>query len=98
MEASLRDVSLRLPGEGAPADIAPAEAARPVDKVDGVVGAFLCFRHGLAERRDIQHAAALGEQPAIAAALRAGMEDRDARQCSSFIEPADFAALGIAAG
>src|SRR3954468_9122470 len=44
-----------------PADIAAAEALRPSDPVDRPIGARLRLAYALAERRDVEHASAIGE-------------------------------------
>src|SRR5690606_30059813 len=49
-----------------PADVTAAEAARPVDTVDGGIGTGLRLGHVAAERRDVQYAPAGGDQPAVA--------------------------------
>src|SRR5262245_8535018 len=80
-----------------PADVAAAEAVGPVDAVDGLIGAALRFRHGLAERADIEHAAAIGEDRTVLGD-GAGMEDLDGVDLRRLIEPVDARALLIVAG
>ena len=50
-----------LPLDRPPADVAAAEAFRPSDPVDGLIGALLRFADGPAQRADVQHAPAIGE-------------------------------------
>src|SRR5215208_7994249 len=45
----------------APADVAAAEAVRPADLVDRRIGARLCLGDVRTQRRDVEHAAAVGE-------------------------------------
>ncbi len=66
-----------LPRDRAPADVAAAEAARPIDLADRRISALLRLCDRLAQRRDVQHAAAIGNDP-VAIAFRPGMEDLDA--------------------
>src|SRR6185437_13732664 len=50
-----------LPLHRAPGDIAAAEAVRPSDLVDRLIGARLRFAHGSTGGADIEHAPAIGE-------------------------------------
>src|SRR5229473_8165685 len=54
-------------------DVAAAEAFRPLNLVDRLIGARLRLRHRLAERTDVEHPAAVGKD-AAAFATRAGVE------------------------
>src|SRR5262245_3743439 len=83
-------------GQRAPADVAAAEALRPIDAVDHGIGALARFFDGLAEADDIERAAAIGEEP-CAVAFGAGMEDLDRRIARrGRVESLDLAAaLGI---
>src|SRR3979490_740096 len=78
-------------------NIAAAEAVGPSDAVDGLVGARLRLTDGLAERADVEHAAAVGED-AGAVGLAAAKEDFDAFDFSGCVEPFDDRAFGVAAG
>ena len=80
-----------------PADIAAAEAFRPFDAIDGLIGAPLRLQHGLARRADVQHAAAIGENGAVLR-HRAGVKDLDALDFGGVIEPVDARALLVVAG
>src|SRR4051812_31059933 len=44
-----------------PADVAAAEPLRPADAVDRLIRPALCFGDVLAQRTDIQHAPAIGD-------------------------------------
>src|SRR5262245_22854858 len=68
-----------------PADVAAAEAAGPADAVDRRIGALLRLRDRLAERADVEHAAAVGED---AVAVRAGacVENLDAFDLRGVVE------------
>src|SRR5258708_40172903 len=59
-----------------PGDIAAAETAGPLDAVDDGVGLVARRRHVLVPGDDGEHAAALADEPALAA-LGAGKEDLD---------------------
>ena len=82
----------RLPG-----DVAAAEAVRPLDAVDRLIGARLRLAHVPAHGTDIQHAAAIGENGTILC-HRAGVEDLDALDLRGVIEPLDPRALAVVAG
>ena len=58
------------------------------------IGARLRLAHGLAERADIQHAAAIGEN-ALAVGLGAGVEDLDALDLRGVVEAFDHRALVV---
>src|SRR5215469_7358241 len=62
-----------------PADVAAVEAAFPMDAGDCVIGAFLSFRHILAQRGDVKDAPTHRHNLATPQ-FRAGMEQGDARQ------------------
>ena len=81
----------------APADVAAAEASRPVDLVDGGIGARLRLANVAAQRGDAEHAPAVGED-AAAIAPGPGMEDLHARLARSLVEALDLRALGVSAG
>src|SRR6516165_1751419 len=77
------------------ADVAPAEALRPVDPVDRRVGEGSGSDEILAEGGDPEHPAAIGEQPSVVA-TGPGMEDFDLRIGRRLREAADLAAaLGL---
>src|SRR5262249_35555752 len=90
-------LSALFPLHGLPADVPAAKAFRPFDAVDGLIGALLRFRHGLAERADVEPAAAIGDDAAVFHG-RAGVEDLDAFDLCSLIEPLDHRSLAIVAG
>ena len=87
--------------ERPPADVAAAEATRPVDRIDSRIGARLRFGEGRAEAGDVQHPATIGEQ-AAPLTFRPRLRDDHARQCRGLVEATDFRALlrcaGIALG
>src|SRR5687767_4625323 len=83
--------------ERALADVAPAEAFRPSDAVHGGIGALLRLRHGLAQRADIEHAPAIGDDLSVFSA-GAGMENFHAFDLRRLFEARDHAAFGVAAG
>ncbi len=85
-------IMIALPFHRLPADVAAAEAFRPVDAVDRLIGALLRFGDGLAGRADVQHAAAIGEDVAVLR-NRAGVEDLDALDLGGVVEPLDARAL-----
>src|SRR4051812_37951389 len=76
----------------APADVAAAEAARKVDRVDRPIGPLPRFSDRRAARCDVQDPASAGDQPAIGE-RGAGMEDlrlpdlADAYLTSAFRRP-----------
>src|SRR6202045_3142515 len=80
-----------------PANIAPAETFRPFDPVDRRVGALPRLYHRLARSRDVEHAAAIGENSAVPGD-RASLEDFDALDLRRLFQPLDAAPLGIVAG
>src|ERR1051326_8321661 len=80
-----------------PADVAAAEALRPFDPVDRLIGEPLRRAHGLGHRRDIEHAAAVGENLA-AVGLGAGVENFRALHLSGRVEPLDQRAALVVAG
>src|ERR1700730_2927231 len=63
-----------LPADCPPCDIAPAEALRPVDQVDGAIGARPRLLDGGRHGAHVQHPPTIG-QHAFAVGFRAGMED-----------------------
>src|SRR5246127_1081377 len=63
----------RFPLHGAKPDIAPAEPIRPTNPIDRPIRPRLRLAHGLAQRADIEHAAAIGEDT-TAVRLGAGVE------------------------
>ena len=80
-----------------PADVAAAKSFRPLDAIDRLIGAALRFGDGLADRADIQHAPAIGENGAVLCD-RAGVEDFDALDFGCVVEPFDRGALVVIAG
>src|SRR5260370_13350668 len=91
-QSALRPLRLhRLPG-----DVAAAEAVRPLDAVDRLIGARLRFADGLARRADVQHAAAIGEDGAVLC-HRAGVEDFHTLDLCPVIEAPDTRAPGLVA-
>src|SRR6266851_10286086 len=85
-----------LPLDRPKPDVAAAEALRPLNLVDRFVGARLSLRHRLAERTDVEHSAAIGED-AAAFATRAGVEDFDAFNSLRVGEAHDLRALDVVA-
>ena len=77
-------------------DIFAAEAARPLNAFRQLVGALLRLRHGVAQRRYAQHAAAAGDD-VIALQARTGMEDL---AVGAFLlrQPLDHFAVAIVPG
>src|SRR5438477_7653837 len=61
---------------GAMTDVAAAEALGPADAIDGCVGARLRLCHRPPDRRDIEHAPAIGKNAPVLG-HGAGMEDLD---------------------
>src|SRR5918992_5106057 len=57
-----------------PADVGAAEAPRPVDQANGLVGSLLCLGDRLAARSDVEDAPAVGEET-IALPSGAGMKN-----------------------
>src|SRR6185312_7607680 len=88
--------NLLLPLHRAPGDIAAAEAVRPFDLIDRLIGARLRPAHGSTGGADIEHPAAIGED-ARAVRHRAGVEDLDAFDLRGRIETLDRRALGVLA-
>src|SRR5580698_6972163 len=89
-------VCTRLALHGAPADIVAAEAVGPADERNRLVGARLRLAHSLADRRDVEHTAAVGENSA-AFGLGAGVKDLHALDLGGLVEAFDHrAALVIA--
>ena len=82
---------------GAPADIAAAEALRPVDLVDRRIGAGPSLRDSVTSQGYPEHATAIG-QDAGTLALGAGMEDFDIRIGARILKPLDLGASRISAG
>src|SRR5215216_8023440 len=80
-----------------PADVAAAEAFGPFDPVDSLIGERLGLRHGLGQRRDVQHAATIGEDLA-AVLFGAGVENLDALDLRRRIETFDHRAALVVAG
>src|SRR6202040_3593487 len=81
----------------APADVAPAEAVRPIDAGNGLVDAGLRFAHGLADGRDVEHAPT-GREDSAVARFGAGVKNLDAFHFRGFGESLDLAALLVSAG
>src|SRR5690348_7912755 len=77
-----------LARDGAPADIAPTERSFPVDQIDCAIGACLRLGDSLACCRDVEDAAAGGEDAPVAA-LGSGMEDLHAIELRRRIQPGD---------
>ena len=75
-----------LPLHCLPCDIAPAKAVRPLDPVDRLVGARLRLRDRLAQRADVEHASAVGEDGAVCC-RRASVKDLDALDLGGRIKP-----------
>src|SRR5882757_3473483 len=97
-EGVLGVLTLRLlPRHRLPADVAAAKAFRPTDTVDRLIGAILRLRHRLAERADIQHPPAVGDDAAVLR-CRAGVKNLDAIDLGSLVEAADDGALAVVAG
>src|SRR2546430_3227502 len=90
-------LSSLLPRHRLPADVAAAKAFRPVDAVHRLIGAGLRFRHRLAQRADVQHAPAIGDDAAVFR-RRAGVEDFDALDRSGLLETAHDGPLAVIAG
>ena len=63
-----------LTGDGAPADVAPHLAALERDRGDAVVGALAGIDEVVPEGRDGEHAPAAGDERAVVAHRRAGVE------------------------
>ena len=80
----------------APADIAAAEAARPVDLIDRGVGACLRLADVAALRSDAENASAIGED-AGAVAPGAGMEDLHIGIARGVVETFDLRTFGVGA-
>ena len=71
------------------ADIATAEAARPIDCINRIVSAFLCVRHMRAEPCDSQHAPAICQKP-VAVLLGPRVKDERIRQCCRLLDAFDL--------
>src|SRR5579872_4281214 len=82
--------------DSAPADVVAAEALGPADARDSLVGARLRLQHVNAERADIEHPTAIGEDFA-AFGLGAGMEDFDALDRGRVVEALDDRAAFVSA-
>src|SRR5262245_38450226 len=92
--------ALRLPllsRHRLPADIPAAKAFRPVDAIHRLIGARLRLGHIPAERADVQHAPAIGDDAAVPR-RRAGVKNLDALDFCSLIKTADQGALAVIAG
>src|SRR5438067_9690554 len=74
-----------FPGNRAKSDVTAAEAVRPADAIHCLIGARLRVGHRPAERRDAEHAAAIGDDPPILGS-RSGVEDFDPFQRGRHIE------------
>src|SRR5215472_2024849 len=74
-------------------DVAAAEPLRPANPINRPIRARLRLAHGLAQRADVEHAAAVSED-AAAVRLGAGVEDFDALDLGRGREPLDHRALG----
>src|SRR3546814_348484 len=84
--------------ESPPADVAAAEAFRPVDLVDGGIGECLGLLDGGRHGGDVEHAAAAGQYLPARPLLRAGMEDLHVvRVAAGQIESTDHAAFLVGA-
>src|SRR4051812_22515230 len=81
-----------LPLHGLPADVAAAKTFGPFDAVDGLVGPSLRLGHGFAERADVEHTAAIGDDAAVFHG-GAGVKNLDAFDLGSLIEVLDDRAL-----
>src|SRR5205085_1094948 len=87
-------LSLRsaLPLYRPPADVAPAEALRPVDAGDRCVGARLRLCDRAAHRCDVEDTPTVGEELSALLA-RAGVEDSDIVERLGFIHAPDGGAF-----
>src|SRR5580704_17504727 len=85
---------LFLPLHRAPTDIVAIEPFRPADAGDRLVGARLRLAHRLADCRDVEHAAAIGED-AVAVGLGAGVEDFHALDFGGVVQAFDDRAAGV---
>src|SRR5262249_56289894 len=74
-------------------DAAAAESLRPTNPINRPIGARLRLAHGLAQRADVEHATAIGED-AAAVRLGAGVEDFDALDLGRSLEPPHHPPLG----
>src|SRR5262249_51973492 len=81
----------------AKADVAAAEAVRPPDAVDRRIGARLRLRDRPAERADVEHTPAIGDDVA-ALGLGAGVENLDTFDRCGRVEAFDHRTPGVAAG
>src|SRR4051812_27112679 len=84
------------PVDCAPANVAAAEAVRPVDEIDSLIRAALGFGNGGTDGGDVQHAAACGDELAVLT-LGGGMENLDAFGSGSSIDVADLGSFGVIA-
>src|SRR5208282_3712557 len=91
------EASLCLPFHRPPADVVPVESFGPADAGDSLVGARARLAHGAPERRNVEHASAIGKD---ASALRfgAGMENLHARDGGGGVKAVDDRAFGVRAG
>src|SRR5882762_8614588 len=75
-----------------PADIPAAEAVRPPDAIDRLIGAALCLAHGPAHGRDVEHPPTIGEN-GVAVCLGAGVKNLDAFNGCGRVEAFDPGSL-----
>src|SRR3954464_14479229 len=85
-----------LPLHRLPADVAAAKTFRPSDAIHRLISAALRLGDGFAGGADVQHAPAIGENPAVLR-HRAGVEDLDALDLGGFIQSLDARALPVIA-
>src|SRR5436309_6073003 len=82
-----------FPLDSSKADVAAAEAVGPANAIDGAISARAGLADRCAERADIEHPAAIGEDLS-AFHLRAGVKDFDALDLSRSLESFDERSLG----
>src|SRR5215472_10706365 len=80
--------------DGAPADIVATETIRPANARDRSISARLSLANGLADGRDIEDAAAIGEDFA-AVRFGAGVKNLDAFDGGGFIKSFDHRATRV---
>src|SRR5436309_13147843 len=81
-------VPLGFPRDRLVPDVTPAEAFRPPDPVDRRIGARARLAYRLAERRDVEHAPAIGDNM-TAFIHGAGVEDLDLLDLLRLVEAGD---------
>src|SRR5689334_21384752 len=83
------------PSQGTPADVASAEALRPVDQVNRAIGALMCLGERATQRADGEDSPAIGEQASVLPPARAGMEDLHLFDLGCALETLDLGALAV---